>query len=65
MTGYTAPAAKVLTVLHIAGEDGRTVCGIDMEPGDLWQPVERQPGDQVHQACEHPERDAEEQGALL
>lgn len=65
MTGYTAPAAKVLTVLHIAGEDGKTACGIEMDPADLWQPVELRPGDRVHGGCEKPELFTEEQGALL
>jgi hypothetical protein len=65
VTDYTAPAAKVFTVAHIAGGDGRTVCGIEMEPGDLWQPVEVREGDRVHRACEQPEPGEAEQGALL
>ena len=65
MTGYVAPAAKAFTLAHIAGDDGRTLCGIEMEPADLWQPVDLRPGDRVHRACEEPEHDAEEQGALL
>jgi hypothetical protein len=65
VTEYIAQAAKVFTVAHVAGEDGRTVCGIEMEPGGLWQPVELRPGDRVHRACEQPGADAGEQGALL
>lgn len=75
MTGYVAPAAKVLTVLHkpdpstrpvAAGpdpNDGVTVCGLRMLTADLWVPVDRRASDLICGGCEGKPPDVQE--ALL
>lgn len=77
MTDYTAPAAFVLTKLHIRdpaiaategapGRDatcGQTVCGQPMLAAQLWMLLDLEPGDAVCPACLG--QPAHEQGALL
>jgi hypothetical protein len=53
---YTAPASKLLTVLHIPGEDGpdgpRTRCGLPMAEQEMWLPVDLRAGDAVCRGCQ-------------
>lgn len=82
MTDYYAPAASVLTRLHLRNPDvpvvrdvsshrldeqkstiGETKCGEPMLSAELWQMVERLPGDVVCPRCAG--EPAAEQGALL
>ena len=65
MVEYTAPASKVLHVLHVwnpafpgkegtpvqEATSGRTVCGLDMTCSDLWLLIERRDGDRVCPQC--------------
>ena len=62
---YTAPAGKVLTVVHIraATQPETTVCGQPMD-GDWWLDVEPQPGERICPACQQP-GSGPAQGALL
>ena len=61
----TAPASKVLTVLHVVDADapwvedvkgdqstnGSTKCGIPMLTRDSWQLLEQLPGESICGAC--------------
>lgn len=51
---YVAPARRLLGDLHIpAGETPpATRCGEPMGEDELWQEIERQPGDKVCPGCE-------------
>lgn len=57
---YVAPAAKILTELHIPEDPAElaaaclepvTVCGLAMDESELWRPVERAEGDRVCAEC--------------
>lgn len=75
---YVAPARWPLTVLHLRNPsvpamadgpqrdatEGVTQCGEVMKASDLWQLVEREPGDRVCPGCRGEDR-SEEQGSLL
>jgi len=77
VSAYVAPASKVFTVAHIRDEDevvqssgcpeGETVCGIPLEPAEIWMPVTLRPGDRVCAGCADPGRAGGEgeQGMLL
>lgn len=63
--GYTAPADRPLTVLHIRNPDvkgcegtpdraassGVTLCGLELRNEELWQLVDLMPGDSVCPQC--------------
>jgi hypothetical protein len=75
---YVAPARWAFTVLHLKdpgvpsrpggpaqeAAEGMTRCGELMKASDLWQLVEREPGDRVCPGCLGEDL-AEEQGSLL
>jgi len=74
VSGYIAPAAKVFTVAHVRDEevqssgcpDGETICGMPLEPAEVWLPLTLRPGDRVCPVCADPEQaGTEEQGTLL
>lgn len=54
---YTAPASKLLTVLHVADEaapedEPRTRCGLEMAPEEMWLDVEMRAGDACCRQCQ-------------
>lgn len=75
---YVAPARFVLTVLHVKdpaapsrpgnpgqeAAEGSTRCGLLLLASELWQMVEREPGDRVCERCLGEDL-SEEQGSLL
>jgi hypothetical protein len=77
MTGYVAPAHKILTCLHrpdpsippvTAGpdpSDGATVCGLQMLTEEGWMDVEARDGDQVCTRCSEPSSLPQETGEAL
>ena len=75
VSGYIAPAAKVFTVAHVRDEEvnstgcpeGETICGMPLEPAEIWMPITLRPGDRVCAGCADPGRAGGEgeQGMLL
>lgn len=71
MTAYVAPAARVLTVVHLSEStgpayrwlSGETLCGIAMAEDECWVPVELRSADQVCKGCQGQPED--EQAVLL
>jgi hypothetical protein len=55
-----APARRLVSVLHVAGQGNRTVCGLDVtDPGELWAEVELRDGERVCLGCRGRVPDAE------
>jgi len=67
--------AKVFTVAHVRDEEvnstgcpeGETICGMPLEPAEIWMPITLRPGDRVCPFCADPARAGGEgeQGMLL
>ena len=60
---YTAPASKVLTVVHLQdpgaqatekpeASDGMTRCGLPLLVAELWIPVDLRTGDSLCRKCQ-------------
>lgn len=74
----TAPASRVLTVLHVVDQSapwvtdtrggtsttGSTVCGLPMLTAENWQLIEQRPGEPLCPRCADPSRPAAAEEAL-
>lgn len=49
---HVAPAARVLTVIHLTDGEDVTRCGQPMPDDELWTPLIPRPGERICRGCE-------------